>query len=67
MLRVLDGFHVQDLCRARKRHVYQLVILNISLLLFMECFNKIIEFQMVSVLVLSMPEGRLFYDVSMSS
>lgn len=42
MLRVLDGFHVQDLCWARKRHVYQPVILNISLFLFMERFNKII-------------------------
>lgn len=44
MLRVLDGFHVQDLRWARKWHGYQLVTLNISLLTFMACFNKIIVF-----------------------
>ena len=42
MLRVLNGFHVQDLCWARKRHVYQPVIVNISLFPFMERFSKII-------------------------
>lgn len=66
MLHVLDGFHVQDLCWARKRHIYQLVILNIFLFLFMERFSKTIEFQVVIVSMLSMPDGRLFYGVPVS-